>query len=150
MSNINVSIPAELTQSMIIRGCKIADETLALELALELHDVIGKVTALRLADRRTLVEHPKGPDGKDDPNAEPIVLEPERGPNALEVADFQLAAWLVALGIGRDGDGAWVSEELAGLTPIDDPDQLFERWMAVADAIEGADDGADDASGMSF
>jgi hypothetical protein len=143
MSDISITIPVELTQSMIIRAGRIADEKRALALAHELHDVVLKCVQLFRARKRRLVEHPKGPDGEDDPDAEPIELEEAREPNPLELADFTLACWRQALVGGEvssdDGEGRWIAEELASLLPVGDPDQLFVRWEIVCDLVTGSD-----------
>jgi hypothetical protein len=148
MSNpITVTIPVELTAAMIIRGGVVTDEALALSLAEELHDVVAKYVKLRLADKRRLVEYPKGRDGEDDPEAGPIELEPSRGPNALEIADFTLAAWRQAMTgfqvttgrqVSPDGEeGRWISEELAALSLGDD--SLWLRWCSVCDSVTGSE-----------
>jgi hypothetical protein len=145
--DIKVSIPAELTAAMIIRAGVIKDEARALEIAHELHAVVAQCVKLRLAEKRSLVELPSDEELERDPEAEPVELEPARGPNALEIADFTLACWKQAMvgyqiTTGRqvtpDGEeGAWISEELAALTLGHDP--LYRRWCAVCNAITGSD-----------
>jgi hypothetical protein len=136
MGDITVTIPAELTQAMVIRRGVIKDERRALELALELHEVIAACVKLYRADKRRLVKLPDD----DDPNEEPTVLEDLREPNALEVADFTLAVWRQALVSGRsdaaDGEeAAWISETLATLCDED----LYLRWIKLADVVCGSD-----------
>jgi hypothetical protein len=148
LSNINVSIPVELTQSMIIRRGVVADEARALELAVESHDIIAKATEIYRAKIITVVDHPVGPDGKEIPDAEPIVVEGPRPMDADEIADFQLAAWRVAVGGGAEGnpenadgwhdDGRWVSMEFASLAPVDDPEEIMLRWTVITDVITGS------------
>jgi hypothetical protein len=134
MADIEVKIPVELTQSMIIRCGLITDETRARALAEELHEVVLAFTKLRLADKRRLVELPSDEDLEQDPDAEPVELESLRGPNALEIADFVLATWRQAMiggDVNPDGEeGAWISEELAALTLGDD--RLWPRWCRSA------------------
>jgi hypothetical protein len=93
-------------------------------------------TMLFRAQERRLVEHPEDLDG------EITVLKEARLPNALEIADFQLATWLVALGgsTGLDnpsdthiGEAGWIATELAGLCD----DDLFDRWMMIGDIVTG-------------
>jgi hypothetical protein len=94
MADITVTIPVELTQSMIIRAGVITDEARALELAVELHD--AECVKLFRAEKTRLVEHLD--DGE---SGETVVLEDLREHNALEIADFTLAVWRSALGEQR-------------------------------------------------
>jgi hypothetical protein len=151
MGDIEVRIPVELTAAMVIRAGVITDEARVLELAHELHAIIAKFVELRRAEKRRLAEHPKGPDGEDNPDAEPVVPEEARGPDALEIADFTLAAWRQALastvGLTDDApdchEAGWISEELATITPLEDADDLFLRWIMIGDAVTGSKCAAD-------
>jgi hypothetical protein len=148
MDNINVSIPVELTQSMIVRRGVVESEALALELAHELHDVIARATKLFLAETITVVRRPVGPDGKEVLDDEPVMIDGPRAPTELEVADFVLALWRVAVDNGADGnpsadtcDAAWVSEKLAALSLNDDPDEMvFENWYRIGSVVTGESD----------
>jgi hypothetical protein len=131
--DIIVRIPPELTAAMIIRAGVIADEARALELATELHEIVPKLLALWLAEKRRLVELP------DDPDEEPTVLEQARKPNALEIADFTLAVWRQAVRNSKDdgpdspdrAEAGWISEELACLGA----DDLYLRWLMIGDIV---------------
>jgi hypothetical protein len=137
MSDINICIPVELTAAMILRAGVVKDEARALALANELHDVVNKFTKLRLAEKRSVVEHPEDAVG----DAEPVEIEPPRGPNAREIAGFTLAAWRNAMTGGPtepdEGEAQWISEELAALSIGDD--NLYLRWLNVCDNATGSD-----------
>jgi hypothetical protein len=139
-TGITVTIPVELTRSMIIRAGVIGDEARALELAIELHEVVARCVELYRADKTRLVEFPN-----EDFNAEPVELEPLREHNALEIADFTLAVWRQALvspceeNDSPDAhEAAWISELLAGLC-CDKDDDLYLRWLMIGDAVTGSD-----------
>jgi hypothetical protein len=135
-----ITIPIELTQSLIIRRSAVVfgeENALgaieALKLAIELHQVIGEFVKLRLADQRRLTECSGYPDEA------PFPLGEMRGPNALEVADFTLTAWLNILG-GQVSprDDEWIADELVGLVPHD----LYLRWLEIGDAVTGTNSAA--------
>jgi hypothetical protein len=115
--DIVVRIPPELTAAMIIRAGVITNETRALELATELHEVVSQCVALWISS--------------------------ERKPGPLEIADFSLAVWRQAIRNGRgdapDGpdqaEAAWISETLAELCDNDS----FLRWLMLGDVITGRD-----------
>jgi hypothetical protein len=112
MADITVTIPVELTQAMIIRSGVIKDEARALELAIELHDVVAACVKLFLAKSK---------------------------PSPLELADFALAVWRQAL-VSQDGtsdgeEGAWTSEILGSICD----DDLYLRWIMLGDVVTGSD-----------
>jgi hypothetical protein len=146
MPDILVSIPVELTQSMIIRAGVIDDEARALELATELHEVVAEVTKLYRVYKSRIVKFRDDDElAKLDPSHAPddelVVLEEARVPNALEVADFVLAVWRQALGkCSTDDDvdeGEWISVLLAALCDED----LYLRWSTLCEVITGSDIG---------
>jgi hypothetical protein len=116
----------------------ITSERRAAELAREqLHEITPKLLALRLAEKRCLVELP------DDPDEAPNVLEEDHKPDALEIADFTLAVWRQALVWNKHLDNLdaaeaeWVSVELASLASDPEGDKLYLRWLKVSDAVTG-------------
>jgi hypothetical protein len=118
MSDIQISIPVELTAAMIIRAGAIINETRALELATELHEIVAECVRLFRADK----------DG--------------HTPDALQIADFTLACWRQALvsNAGQDDtsdchEAEWISVELAEICD----DDLFLRWMMIGDIVTGSD-----------
>jgi hypothetical protein len=124
MTNIEISIPVELTAAMVIRAGIITSEAHAAELAAELHDLIPEIVAAWAAHQGRF-GHP---------------------PTPLEIADFQLACWRQALvnASGLDGDSPdsaeaeWISVEIAALT-ADDGGDLFLRWLVLGDIVTGSD-----------
>jgi hypothetical protein len=137
MTTINITISVELTQLRIIRAGVITDEARALELARELHEIIAQCVELYRAEKIRPVKFLD-----DDPDAEPVELEPLRPTNALEIADFTLALWRCAL-TSDDGDEAcWANETLSGITPLNDDKELYLRWMMISDIVTGADIGS--------
>jgi hypothetical protein len=131
---LRLTIPVELTAAMVMRAGVITNEKRARELAEELHEIVAACVELFRADKRRFVRLP------DDPEQEPTVLEDLRGPNALEIADFTLAAWRQALvlGDGNTPDGAeaeWISVLLAGLCDED----LYLRWLMIGDIVTSRD-----------
>jgi hypothetical protein len=85
---ITISIPVELSAACVIRAGHVKDEAVALQIARELHDVVAAyVRMFRNEPPHALVRLP------DDPEGEPIEVEPARKHNALEIADFALALW---------------------------------------------------------
>jgi hypothetical protein len=114
MSDITISISTELTRLMILRCCSIKDRTRALELAIELHDIIAKCVELFRAKRK---------------------------PGAVAIADFALAVWQQTLErfdlpkIIGDGETVRISDELRAICD----DALFQRWLMVSDTIAGLD-----------
>jgi hypothetical protein len=136
-TDITVTIPVELTAAMIIRAGKIGDEARALVIAKELHEIVARCVELFRAERPDIVER------ADDDPGKFVTVEKAHERTALEIADFTLACWRQALvSTANQGDdtpdaheAAWISVYLAGLLD----DDLFLRWIMLADVVTGSD-----------
>jgi hypothetical protein len=139
--DITLTIPVELTRSLIIRRSAAVygedgafDDLEAMKLAIRLHNVVAEYAKIRLAEKRQLVEH-----DENDPDEPPFPLEEPRGPNALEIADFTMTLYLNTIGGELSPrDGEWISVELVGLGGKDN-DDLYLEWLRLCDAITGSD-----------
>jgi hypothetical protein len=119
MTDLLITIPLTLTASQIIRGSpKAISDPEALELALELHDLIGEVRA-----RFVYVKRPQVGGGFFDPGA------------AFELADLVEAVRRTVLGFWPYNAVAEESEWLAlRLTSIDD--DLYQRYLRLHDRTQ--------------
>jgi hypothetical protein len=118
MADIVVKIPIELTQRMITWMGVIKDEARALELAIELREIVHECVERRIAEYKSL------------------------SPITHDIAGFTLAVWRQALVSSQatreffldtpdSQDAAWISVEIC------DYGDLFDRWVRVGDLVNG-------------
>jgi hypothetical protein len=118
MSNIELSIPAELTAAQIRRGNPSIDEETAQKLAAELHDIVARIK--------------KG-----------FALQPPDLP--IEESDAIQTLLRTAVGIWpKDEDAAanesvWAMEQITRAGQLTGADDLYKSYLRVCDKVDGTD-----------
>jgi hypothetical protein len=118
MSNIELSIPADLTAAQIIRASPSIDEEAAQKLAAELHDIAAcmqKAFALRPSDLPI-----------EESDAVQTMLRTAVG---FWPADKDAAA----------NESMWVMEQITRAEEIMGANDLYERYLRVCGMVEGVD-----------
>jgi hypothetical protein len=119
MTDLVITIPLTLTASQIIRGCpKAISDPEALELALELHDLIGEVRA-----RFVYVKLPLVGGGFSDNGA------------AFDLADLVEAVRRTILGFWPENaeaeESIWLAHQLMSIS-----DDLYNRYLLLHDKVQ--------------
>lgn len=129
MSNIELSIPADLTAAQIIRASPSIDEEAAQKLAAELHDIAAcmqKAFALQPSDLPI-----------EDSDAVQTMLR-----TAVGFWPADKDAWA--------NESVWVMEQITRAEEIMGANDLYERYLRVCGMVEGVDyEGVDYASLLS-
>jgi hypothetical protein len=121
VSNIELSIPIELTIRRIIVAGQDIDKDAARALALELHDILAKIQQY-YADRPRIIA-----DGR-----------PE-----YEAGDLVLTVWETALNHWPEDRDAAASTSMWIAETLGDVGDLYNRYLRVADQIASTDLAAD-------